>query len=198
MNLATITLYNTLLGDKTPNTDSSFLAAISARIASVSAKVLRVLNRKIQQDTYIEKFPAELGKCGTKSVQLSAYPVVSITSVKTYDSALVEGSDFVVDYESGIVSFMIPVLRLYDKWQDAIVIEYEGGMAEDTADFISKYPDIATEVCMQVMFEFARQKNLPNKSTASGAGIVTSHNPYGLQDGLMETLHPYILPLGAI
>lgn len=193
MNLADITLYNAIADDKSPNTDTNHVAAVNARIGSVSVKVERLLDRKVKEDSYTEKFSVERG-AGTKSVRLRGYPVTSIDSVKVYDVAKVEGDDFSVDETTGVVSFFEPVTREFNNWQNAIVIEYTGGMATTTSAFKEAYPDIAIEVCVQAAFELARQKNLANKSTATGAGIVTSHNPYGLQPGLLEAIEPYRFP----
>lgn len=193
MNLADITLYNAIADDPKPNTDATHVAAINARIASVSVKVERILDRKVKSDSYTEKFTISKGS-GTLSVRLRGYPVASVESLKVYDIEKQEGVDFRVDNDSGIIYFVEPVTRELIDWQNAIVVEYTGGMAEDTADFKQKCPDVALEVCNQVAFELSRQKNLANKSVSTGAGMTTTFNPYGLQPGLLETIQPYIFP----
>lgn len=193
--LATIALYRSLMGDDKPNVAPAYVASIEARIASVSAKVEKYLGRAIESTERTEYFPAKQG-AGTKSVTLLAYPVTDLTSVSVWGSTLSLDSSFEIDMSEGVVSFLDPVYRDRELYQRAIAVTYTGGMASDTADFIEKYPDIATEVCMQVYFEISRQKNIADRSTATGAGIVTTHLTYGLQPGLVEVLEQHVRSKG--
>ena len=197
INLATVELYRSLMGDAKPNVAPEYVASIEARILSVSAKVEKYLGRAIESKERTEYFTAKSG-AGTKSVALLAYPVSELASVSVWGSTLSQDSSFEIDTEEGIVSFLVPVYRARDLYQRAICVTYTGGMAEDTADFISKYPDIATEVCMQVYFEISRQKNIADKTTATGAGIVTTHLEYKLQPNLIEVLEQHIRPKGIV
>lgn len=191
MNLASIELYATLKGDRTQPTDAVYVASVEARIKSVSANAERYMARKAQTGSYTEKFSPQLGS-GTRFVQLSAYPVSSVSEVKVFDSAITS-DDYTLDAENGILYFNAPIMRNFIAWHNAISVSYIGGMAADTASFVDAFPDISTEVCIQTAFELARQKTISEKSTANGP-VSTTHNPYGMLDSLREVLDRHAIP----
>lgn len=192
MDLATLDLFIAVKGDRTQPTDDVYIASVEQRIKSVSANAEKYMARKAKADSYVEKFTPTTGT-GTMQVQLQAYPVSEVESVKVFDSVLTSGSDFSLDAENGIIHFAIPVTRDYTMFHNAIEVSYTGGMATDSTAFVEAYPNIATEVCVQVAFELARQKTIADKSTSNGQ-VSTSHNPYGLLDSLKYVLDLYKTP----
>lgn len=197
MNLTTAERYFTLFpASNAANQDAGKVAQINARISAISAKVQRYLSRKTEVAERTELFTPESG-LGTLSIRLSAYPVTEIDTLTVYgDIYTAENSDFTLDSEMGVVSFSVPVSRDAVLYQNGISVKYTGGMADDTADFISKYPDIESLVLDQVFFELQRMQNIANKSIA-GPSSSAQLNEYGLMPALADCLDDYrmrILP----
>lgn len=165
---------------------------IEMRITAISQKVERYLNRFIESAERTESFTPDCGR-GTSIIRLKAYPVESVESLTVYDQEYVEANDdFVIDKETGTIQLSYPAIQQFVciNPMNAIVVEYTGGMADDTQDFIDKYPDIESLVLDQVNFELTRVKNIANKSIA-GAATTSQLNEYGLLPALCDTLELY-------
>lgn len=189
MKLTTANRYFTLFTEANSQTSKpAEIAKIEMRIASVSANVEKYLERKVENIERTEKFTPDNGT-GTKSVRLSAYPVEEIDTITVYETELTEG-EFSSDLESGLISFAIPVERLEPLFERSIAVTYTGGMADDTADFIEKYPDIEMEVLTQVNFEAKRVADIAMKSVSNGQ-TTSQLNPYGFLDSLITVLDRY-------
>jgi len=163
---------------------------IQMRIDSISAKVQKYLGRSIEIGDFIERFTPDKGS-GTKRVQLSAFPVSVVTKVTVYGIEQESGDNgYVAHLFSGVVLFQSPIIQYACGFADTISIEYTGGMAEDTEDFIEKYPDIESLVLDQVYFEISRVGNIANKSI--GGNISSAQlNEYGLLPALVDGLSRY-------
>jgi len=90
----------------------------------------------------------------------------------------------------GVIHFAYPIIRQEPLYERKISVTYVGGMAEDTADFISKYPDIELEVLTQINFEIKRVNDIAMKSVSNGQ-CSSSLNPYGFLDSLVTVLNRY-------
>jgi len=163
----------------------SEVAKINMRIISISRNVETYLGRSILKMQRTEYFTPEKGS-GTKSVRLRAYPVESIDLLTIFEDEMTDDY-FRVNNLSGQVSFSFPVERLELHYENAIVVKYTGGMAEDTDDFINQFPDIEMEVLMQVNFEVKRSADIAMKSVANGQ-TTSQLTPYGFLDSLIAVL----------
>lgn len=171
---------------------ASFTAQLGMRISAVSKSVIRYLEkngRHVESKERVEKFtPA---KDGTRNIRLKGYPVAEIDLLTVFDDGWYsEDGDFVLDAPFGTILFNQKIYRDDDLYLGAISVTYTGGMAADTAGFISEYPDIESAVLMQVNFELSRYKSIANKSQANGAAT-TSYNEYGLLPELARVLDSY-------
>lgn len=162
-------------------------------IASVSLSIERYLNRPVLVAERTEYLDVRHDRC---SYQLAAFPVSSITSVKnssTYDwtvDAKVEGTDYVLDLETGI-------LRQIAGWvtgAEALQVVYTGGLAADTAAVLANYPDLADACEKQVTEEFRRRDGL-SRSSVSVQGSTTTSESVRLLDVVRERLAPYRRPV---
>lgn len=189
MNLTTKDRYFELFPEASSSTQAKDLAKINMRIAAVSANVERFLGRYTQESERTEKFTPDCGT-GTKQIRLKAFPIASITSVSSYDTTLIEDEDYLLNDTDGVIHFAYPIVRQEPLYERKISVTYVGGMAEDTADFISKYPDIELEVLTQINFEIKRVNDIAMKSVSNGQSS-SSLNPYGFLDSLVTVLNRY-------
>lgn len=162
-------------------------------IASVSLSIERYLNRPLlvaARTEYLDVVPDRW------SYQLPAFPVVSVASVKnsaTFDwtvDAKVEGTDFVLDTETGI-------LRQLTSWvngAEALQVVYTAGLAADTATILSAFPDLADACAKQVTEEFRRRDGL-SRTTVAVQGSSTTSAAVSLLPVVRERLAPYRRPV---
>ena len=175
MNLTTRSRVKTL---DTAYQDVSNDAKLDAVIAGVSAKVETYLERTVLKGTYTELF--NITKCTQKEFFTKAFPVTDVTSFKE----LTERADtnpYVWDLkwlswsDNTLGRVSLNYNNLY-KGYGSVEIVYDGGMADDTDDFVTNYPDIAFQVDIQVIFEMQRMQNLVDKVIAIGDQNITKHN----------------------
>lgn len=187
MDLSTADRYLALFPDESGSTTprAARVTQINMRIASVSAVFERYLQRKTENAEYIDKFPAETGS-GTNRVQLRGFPVESVTTVAIFGSDL-ESDEYLLDAETGVIEFAENVRIDEELIGDAITVTYTGGMADDAADFATKYPDLEIALLTQVNFELVRQQNITKRSLSID-GATEGLNPFGLIASIAETL----------
>jgi hypothetical protein len=163
---------------------------VEMRIKSISAKVQKYLGRSIEVGDFIERFTPDKGS-GTKRIQLSSFPISAVSKVTAYGVEIESGDYGYTAYlHSGVILFYEPILQQSCGYADAISVEYTGGMAEDTEDFIEKYPDIESLILDQVYFEINRVVTIANKSI--GGNISSAQlNEYGLLPALVNELSRY-------
>lgn len=162
-------------------------------IASVSQSIERYLDRPIllaERTVYLDVVPDRW------SYQLPAFPVTAVASVKnsaTFDwtvASKVEGTDYVLDMDSGI-------LRQLNGWTngaEALQVVYTAGLASDTAGVISSYPDLADACEKQVTEEFRRRDGL-SRTTVAVQGSSTTSAAVTLLPIVRERLASYMRPV---
>lgn len=167
MNLTTPERVKLILAE---GVDAKAEALIVKLIESVSAWAEKYMRRTVASGTVTEYFDVKFPRT---SVQLKAYPITSITTVhnsydRTYDSTtLVDSDDYVVDPNTGILSFDYSL----STGVRALKVVYVGGMASTVDAFVSAYPDIARAVEAQVVHEFRRRKDsLDGGASSLGLG----------------------------
>lgn len=194
MNLTTADRYMTLFPEsKASASDSGYVGSLNMRINSVSRSVEKYLDRKLETAERSDYFTPSNG-VGTKTVRVSAFPIVSIESVKLGGVEL-DSSYYTVNKETGVISFVTQITRdTAIPYEDSLCVTYTGGMATNTASFIELFPDIEIEVLTQIRFEIMRVKDIAMKSVATGQ-TTAQLNPYGFLDALVAVLDRY-RPLG--
>ena len=157
-------------------------AQITVLIQMVSAHIEGILGRETEATTYtVYLSPGE----GQEWFSLRAYPITSITSV-TYDTdrvftdsndVLTATTDYIHDADTGELWIDNQALA---KGNRTLKVVYVGGMAADTAAFITAYPDVAGAADMIVAHTFHQEGN---------ASMAT------LDDGITSaTIRPMVIP----
>jgi len=129
-----------------------------------------VVKKEISVTEYFDIFRAQ------DSIQLSAYPVTSITSIhnsqeEIWDAGTLIDSDYYhVDLDSGLVHFDSYILLYGAK---AVRVVYVGGMADTTDNFVTAYPHIASAITMEVAYRFQRRHTIGLIAVTAAGGSTT-------------------------
>jgi len=188
MDLTTVSRIKTL--DKSYENGSRD-AKLAMVITGVSAKIESYLDRTIEIGSYIEFFNVLSSK---SRYHVPAYPVTDVSYIynlsEREDTTPYEIDLDLVSWEDNSLGYIsINDSYIYSGF-GSVKISYTGGMATDTADFISKYPDIAYQVDAQVLFEMQALNNLQDKIVAVEDQTITK-NPYGLLPGVTQALNKH-------
>lgn len=194
MDLTTRTAYRVFDPSKSTTTSTEYWERVDASISSVSAKVIKLLGRQVEVASVTEIFSVPSG-AGLVRVHLRGFPLSSVTSVTLEDYEL-PTTEYRLDQPSGRLSFIPPIQRKDVEYpSDALKIIYTGGMATNTDDFMSKYPDIVAEVHAQIRFELARITTIAEVSQTND-GQKTELAPYDLIPSLKRIISKYAYKKG--
>src|SRR5688572_13101372 len=168
MNLTTITRVKASLGGISTADHDNMLVNI---VESVSARMERYMRRQVLRRTLTETVPLE--QYGT-TYTLDTAPVTALTSVKyvshpsqTDDATAMDATNYVLEDASvGLVRLTFDAYLNSRRLPGYLVFTYTGGMADDTADFVATYPDIAHAADLQCAHEFLR-RNSPGGNASS-------------------------------
>lgn len=160
-------------------------AKLDLVIQSVSSRVEKYLDRIIETGTYTQAFDVTDNR---RRFRVDAYPITSVESFSD-DGETIDMGDYAIVFDSkmGIVSVNDYALT---RGFQMVEIGYTGGMAVDTAGFVTDYPDISYEVALQVLFEYGKMKNLVDKKTTIGEQT-TERYDLNLQPSLRALLNRY-------
>jgi len=178
MRLAKLEPVKTLLD--IDETETEFDELLMQLIENVSGEVEDYLGRVVQvpQSAGVaaeitEYFDVSLH---TVRVRVSAYPVISVTDIRSdtdrtfATSSIVDSKNYYIDSALGIITFKWTML---DIGPGALKVIYKGGMALTTDAFISAYPAINSAVNMEVAARFQRKATLGVVALAMTGGSVT-------------------------
>lgn len=98
-------------------------------------------------------------------------------------------SDLQINKSTGMISCAPLVLKEGGLGQ--VEVQYWGGMAQTTEDFIAKFPDLEYGFLLQVLFEYKRKKNLSMVSVGAGGNSAETYIPFKLRDEFIRQLRPY-------
>lgn len=154
--------------------------ALLVLVESVSAACERYLDRYVQSGISRTEYLNVEG--GQTLFTLRAYPVASVTGVwfdlnQTFAaSTQLSSTDYfspIID-ERGLLRLRYTLL---DDWYQipapaTLKVTYTGGMAASTQAFIATYPDLASAIDRQVIYEFKRKNDPGSLSISSEAGSV--------------------------
>ena len=143
-------------------------------IKDVSAEVEMYLNRSTAVVTdAIQYF--DIPRYGVKMF-LRAYPITTVTSLwnttdRTYDSTTIVDSDnYYVDTQHGIITVDKQYLLM---GAGAVKLQYTGGMASNTANFIRDYRALSSALATEVMYRFQRNAEIGLIAASGGGSNVT-------------------------
>jgi len=163
----------------TPSPPTDHDAVLTQILEDVSARMAHALNRELRRATYTEYF-----RTPCNFLSLRARPVVSVTSITYYDTAL--GSDlYSVNLEYGFVYFIDWVTNVETDRQLKVIYiggyEYATGVGVEsellTATGDLHLVQIQGAVRKQTVFEYSRRKELGLTSVSMPSGSVGKVQP---------------------
>jgi uncharacterized phiE125 gp8 family phage protein len=138
-------------------TDSSKDALLGDIITAVSRAIEQHCQREFYQESRTRVFDT---RRKDEALALPAYPVSSITSVKTstdFDfstATAIDSGDYDVDDETGLLFY----LGAWPVGRRTVQVVYTGGIATTASAVSSNYPDLAAAAQMQVVEEYMRKE----------------------------------------
>jgi len=189
MDLTTLTRVKATLGGLSSGAYDSQLAQI---ITDVSGRFERYMRRQVLRQTNTKTIPlAQLSVVTT----LEASPVSSITSIKYAGhpsdfagTTAMDAQNYVLeDADAGLVRFLVEMPLADRRRPGYLELVYVGGMADDTADFVATYPDIARAADIQCAYEFQRQRS-PGGNVTSDAGSTAYDEALGMLETAKQAL----------
>ena len=173
-------------------TDGTKDALLDQFIEAISFRVERFLDRSILIDDFTEIINLTVSSCAV--YWLKNFPVTAISKV--------DNDDFLIPLED--VSFLDNKLgrigindNILFGGFGRLKIDYTGGMATDTADFIAKFPDIAHEMDLQVIFEIGKSRNLVDKQIGIDEQSTTKYD-LGFQTSFKNLLRRHRRKIGLL
>lgn len=156
-------------------TSSQHDTALDQIVHEVSARFERYLNRTIVKADQTDVYPVRNGRT---LLTLKATPVTSIASVKQawHGSALASASamqatEYMLESaQNGQLRFMSPLVSGSARTPTYVQVEYRGGMALDTTDFMLTWPDIALAAEIQAAYQFERKMTPGGNASFEGGG----------------------------
>lgn len=184
MDLTTIARVKKILaGGRSQSMSNEQDVFLGQLITAISALVEADLDRYVEQKERIEyhdvRFP------GQEVFNLRAYPIdTGETFEVKYDwfrgfgatiTALTINDDFALDDLAGVMT--IDDYSLGRARARALRVTYTGGMATNTTNFITAFPDLANAVDLQVAFLYQRRNQLGLTGTSQEGGSVSFQAP---------------------
>jgi uncharacterized phiE125 gp8 family phage protein len=193
MDLTTLARVKTQLGGISGTTADALLATI---ITSVSARMEGYMRRNVLKQTYTKTYP--IPRLDTV-LRLEAYPVESITYVRygahpadldTADRNLDARAYVLEDDLGGLVRFAIPTPLNNSRRPGYAKVQFVGGMAEDIADFILLFPELAQQASIQCAYEYQRRRH-PVGDVQTEGGSTSFGGEMGWAASVRETMDRY-------
>ena len=178
---------------------SSQDAVLTTMISAVSARIENFLDRPLAQTSRTEEYNI---KPRQRKLFLRAYPVTTVASIKiapdwNYGAATaVATDDYRLTSDNGLIHFnFYPVTSYlgdnYEAAPDAVQITYTGGLATNTTNLISDYPNIAFAADMQVVAAWRRRDTPQGNGINMGGSTITYEKPLAMIPDVIEALTPY-------
>lgn len=167
--------------DKSDNEHDALLLDL---IEMTSKRIENFLNRDLEYGGRTEKLTGE----GRTHYQVRAYPIDSSQtfSIKRDGSTLTEGSDYWVDYESGLILFNTNIYTL----PMGLEISYTGGYKKGAEDILLVPDDLKKACLYQTAYEFRRRHELGATSINMPDGSLQIQ-PVGLLPEVKSILYSY-------
>lgn len=175
MTLALTTLARVKAYLKIDTTNTQQDALLTQLITGVSTRAEQYMGRMTEIDDYVEYLDVEFP--GQKRFHLSTFPVTAVSEVNydpdgDYESGdALSTSDFRVNLTRGQVHVRTWLARAFQ----GLRISYTGGMASDTAEFITAFEEITDAIDKQVAYEFQRRRDIGLSSVSGAGGTITQY-----------------------
>lgn len=187
MDLTTVDRVKSYANFESDTSQDVFLARL---VTAVSAELEAHLRRPVEIDFFQEQ---RAHRKFQKTVVLRATPVEVLTSIRYgpnnrwAEITALDETLYVVDSATGVVTFLCDM-----PYEPGFLrLDYSGGMAADTDEFIELYPRIAEACDQQVAYHFQRRLYQGGNVTISGGGV-TNEKPLGLLPSVTAALEPFV------
>lgn len=124
-----------------------------------------------------------------RAFRMRGVPIVSVGSV-VHGDVTYTADDYILLADLGVVEFLVP--PVYDA-QNRLVVTYTGGMAADPASFITKFPDLALALEMQVSALLKARDSLGAPSISVAGAAVSFSEPGSWIPAVQSILERYVL-----
>lgn len=193
MDLTTLARVKVQLGGVSGTSADALLGTI---ITSVSARMEGYMRRNVLKQTYTKTYP--LPRLNTV-LRLEAFPVESVTYVRygghpadldTADRNLDTRAFVLEDELSGVLRFTIDTPLTTARRPGYVKVQWVGGMAEDIADLILLFPEIAQAADVQCAYEYQRRRH-PVGDVQTEGGSTSFGGEMGWAASVRETMDRY-------
>ena len=162
-------------------------AILDQFIVAVSAEVEQFLTRHAEELARVEQFDLIPGD---RKIFLRGFPVIAPPTAtfelrhdldRQFTGTPENLDDFYVDFERGVITADRGVIIAPGAFGPGVLqVTYTGGMAPDTATFITRFSDVAHAVDLQVAFLFRRKDQLGQVAFSSEGGSISIEAPLEL------------------
>jgi hypothetical protein len=193
MDLTTLARVKIQIGGGIGSTHDTLLSTI---ITDVSARMEAYMRRSVAKQTYTKTYP--IGRLATQ-FRLDAFPVESITYIRygdhpdNIDDAAynLDATSYVLEDElTGLIRLHIETPLNTPRRPGYATVQWVGGMAEDVADLILLFPQIARAADMQVAYEFKR-RHTPGGNVQTEGGSTGFDGEMDWLDNVLKTLNHF-------
>lgn len=146
-------------------------------IKEISAELEIELGRHVEIATRTE---THMLRAGEQNVHLDATPILALTSViSDSSSGFLTPQVHEITSLSAIADQGLLIMPCEASGRAFVRVEYSGGMAADTADFMGKYPDLAAACESLVIYTLQTSRNpaVTGKSVKGGDIAYSSSAP---------------------
>jgi hypothetical protein len=158
-------------------------AVLEMQIEGVSTACDGYLDRHLRSEVYTD---LELDGSGTRKLQLPNWPVTDLAAVYLDDEELIEGSDFELDYSTGVLT-LIDEGAVWTAGPKTVKLTYSAGYA------LAGIPkDIRMAALTQTAYEYKQFIGQAwGVSSRGQAGSNVSYEKGGLLERVKALLDPY-------
>ena len=172
-------------------TDTSKDTILGDLITAVSRAIEQYTQREYYTESRTQVFNV---RRPDEALSLKAYPVTSITSVKTSTDLDFSTADPVTstDYDVSDDDGLLVYLGAWPTGRRTVQVVYTGGIATAAATVSTSYPDLANAAIMQVCEEYLRKEaqGALQYSLSDGGGVM-NREPLALLPAVKERLAYY-------
>lgn len=163
---------------------------LTNQITATSLRMERFIDRKIEIVERTQEF--DVNNVTQETIWLRTFPNITIDTIKNSqdwdfaNTTAIDSDDFRVDEDNGQVHFRVTLAT----GPKAIQVVYTAGLAVDTDQVESDFPDLAAACDLQVAAAFRRRSSPQGQSSSAGGSDITHEGPLKLIPEVRETLLP--------
>lgn len=190
VDLTTLARLKTYADISSTRTDADSI--LSTIISSVSSTIENNLNRTVEITSKTERRRVPM----TGKFVILNGPASAITSVRVSPDGVFSSGAQTIDpsrYELASSGDILNVRGL-DGYNGEMEVVYTGGLLQDAADCLARFPDLENAALMQAAHLWRRRLTMGKSSTTIGNGETQWVGDYDLLDGVVAILIKYRRP----